>query len=118
MRLLAVLAMVVALAGCGGATATTTTQPPTELTPQPKPAPETPIDPTPIHPTPTTPEQSTTAPERPAPRASRVEEIENELQVARESLARATTDEERNYIQGDISRSERELRRSEEGEQR
>ena len=40
---------------------------------------------------------------------SRVEEIENELRVARESLAPASTEEEHNHIEGEISTYEREL---------
>jgi hypothetical protein len=92
MRYAAVLALgLVALAGCGGSGSTSTATTTTTMT-QPKPAPATATTP------------------KPAPRGgtSRVEEIENELRIARESMARKITPAIRQHFEREISKLERE----------
>jgi hypothetical protein len=93
MRYAAVLALVlVALAGCGGATKTDTTAPTTRPTTQPT--------------APKPPEEG--APATPEPPASR-EELENELRSAPEALAHTKNPEARSRLKGEISKLRQEL---------
>jgi len=86
MRYAAVLALgAVALAGCGGSGSTTTA---TTLT--------------------TAPTTATTPKPAPSGGSSRVEEIESELRLARESLTRKITPAKRHHIEAEISKLERE----------
>jgi ABC-type uncharacterized transport system auxiliary subunit len=97
MRLAAALVGALALAGCGGASVTTTPRTGTSTT-QSKPAPpkrHTQLE----KPTPTKPEGSRS-----------IEEIESRLRVVRENLAYATSHAERNYLEAEIGKLERERR--------
>jgi hypothetical protein len=102
-----------ALAGCGSSGPESTTSTPvatpatTNITTSAKPTTPATSKP-PKHTTTTTPKATTPATHT-VETTSRVEEIENELRAARESLARASTEEEHSHIEGEISKYEREL---------